>query len=337
MTRVVTLGEVLLRLSPAGQTRLLGSRHFGVNYGGSELNVAAALSGFGIPCKAITKVPANDLGYSAIKELNCFGIDTSSIATGGERIGVYYLENGYSVRPSKVIYDRRNSAFSKISPDEFDIEQILDGAEVFHVSGITLGVSKNAFQLAKAFMERASETGVKVSFDFNYRSKLWTIGEATKKFREVLPLADIVFGSYFDFCHILGKSPVADLSRADLLQYYQSLYETMFERYKPEFMISSLREVESANRNSYQGLLFHNHRIDRSKKYVLDIVDRVGTGDAFAAGFLYAYLTKRQLPEAINFAAASAAFKHTIPGDVLIARVSEIEQLIDSCSCNVQR
>lgn len=337
MTRVVTLGEVLLRLSPAGQTRLLGSGQFEIHYGGSELNVAAALSGFGIPCKAVTKVPDHDLGDSAIKELGSFGIDTSSIVKGGERIGIYYLENGYSVRPAKVIYDRKNSAFSQVTPDEFNIDQILDGAEVFHVSGITLGISEAAFQLAKAFMKRASETGVKVSFDFNYRSKLWPIGEAVKKFREVLPFADILFGSHFDFGHVLGETPVAGLAKTDVPQYYQRLYEAMFDRYHPEYMVSSIRETESANRNSYQGLVFHNHRIEYSKTYSLDIVDRVGTGDAFAAGFLYACLTKKELSAAVEFAAASAAFKHTIPGDVMMARACEIEQLIASGSCTVQR
>ncbi|MBA4600996.1 sugar kinase [Thermoactinomyces mirandus] len=337
MARVVTLGEVLLRLSPPGQTRLLGARQFEIHYGGSELNVAAALSGFGIHCTAVTKVPEHELGYSAIKELASFGIDTSFIAKGGDRIGIYYLENGYSVRPAKVVYDRKDSAFSRVSPDEFNIEQILAGADLFHVSGITLGVSENAFQLAKAFMQKARKSGVKVSFDFNYRSKLWSIGEAMEKFREVLPWVDILFGSHFDFCHVLGKKPVNSLDETDILQYYRSLYEAMFEQYHPKYMISSIREVESANRNRYQGLLYHNHRIERSRKYTLDIVDRVGTGDAFAAGFLYACLMNREPSYAIDFAAASTAFKHTVPGDVMIARACEIEQLIATGSCTVQR
>lgn len=337
MTRVVTLGEVLLRLSPMAQTRLLGSKQFDIHYGGSEINVAAALSSFGIDTRVVTKLPDHELGDSAIQALKSVGIDTSFIARGGERIGIYFLENGCSVRPTKVIYDRNHSAFTQVRLDEFDVDAILQGAEIFHVSGITLGISEATFQLAKTFMQRAHELGVKVSFDFNYRSKLWTLEQATAKFKEVLPFVHILFGSHLDFCNLLGQTPIQDLSHANIPQYYQRLYESIATLYQPEYMISSIREVESANRNQYQGLLFHNQQMVHSKTYRLDIVDRVGTGDAFAAGFLYAYLMDKEPQYTIEFATALAAWKHTIPGDMVIAYAQEIDQMIQNGSFAVQR
>lgn len=335
--RVVTLGEVLLRLSPPDKSRFVGSRTFAVNYGGSEANVAVALSQYGVETALLTRLPEHELGDAAIQQLRGFGVDVSHVARGGERLGVYYLENGYSVRPSKVIYDRKNSSMAEAHIDEFDLDGIFFGRDLFHVSGITLGISENSFQLAKAFIEAAKKKGLKVSFDFNYRSKLWSIEEAKTKFEQILDYVDIAFAGHLDFTAILGIKAEKPLTETNIQDYYKSLYRKAQERYSFDCIVSSIRQEESASRNHYQGLMFDSQDIYVSQKYVVDIVDRVGTGDAFTAGFIYSYLAGKDHQYQVEFATASAALKHTIPGDMVAATTDEVEHLFNTREFRVQR
>ncbi|MBO8162116.1 MAG: sugar kinase [Brevibacillus sp.] len=337
MKKAVTLGEALLRLTPPGRNRLIGSNMFEVIYGGSEVNVAVALSQFGIDTSLITRLPDHDLGDAFIYKLREFGVDTSHIARGGERIGLYFLEAGYSVRPSKVIYDRKHSAMAEAKIEEFDLDAIFAGRDLFHVSGITLGISEQAFQLARTFMRRAKEKGLKVSFDFNYRSKLWSVEAAREKFEQILEYVDIAFAGHLDFTNILGIKPDKPLEERDILDYYRDLYSKVQKMYNFEWIVSSIRNVESASKNQYQGIIWNGEQLYQSKSYTIDIIDRVGTGDAFTAGFLYAYLTNKDDEYKVQFAAASAALKHTIPGDMLVATAAQVENLFQSGSFQVQR
>lgn len=337
MASVLTLGEILLRLSPPSRTRFVGSQMYEATYGGSEANVAVALSQYGIHTSFATKLPKHELGDAAIHRLREFGVDTTYVVRGGERIGVYYFENGYSVRPSQVIYDRKNSAITGARIDEFNLDEIFIGRDLFHVSGITLGIGDDSFQLAKAFMQAAVERGVKVSFDFNYRSKLWSTDLARDRFEQVLDYVDIAFASHLDFTNLLGMSTDRHLEETDILSYYDDLYSKVYNKYHFDWIVSSIRTVTSASHNQYQGIAFDGEHTYTSKNYSLDIVDRVGTGDAFTAGFLYSYLTDKNDQYKVEFATASAALKHTIPGDMLIATTEEVHRLCMADSFHVQR
>ncbi|MED1438348.1 sugar kinase [Aeribacillus composti] len=336
MKKVVTLGEVLLRLSPPGRNKIIGSSIFEVNVGGSEANVAVALSQFGIDTSLITKLPDNELGDVAINKLREFGVNTTYIVRGGDRIGIYFLENGYSFRPNKVLYDRKNSAMSKAKIKEFDLDQIFMDRDLLHVSGITLGISEEGFQLGKALIQAAAKRGLKVSFDFNYRSRLWSIDQAREKFEQVLKYVDIAFAGDFDFINILGIEPDKSLEN-DILVYYEDLYSKVQKKYNFEWIVSSVRSVESASRNDYQGIIYNGKEFYYSNTYSIDIIDRVGTGDALTAGFLYAYLSNKNNEYKVQFATASSALKHTIPGDMLVATIEEIENLFMIGSFTIQR
>ncbi len=342
--RIVTLGEVLLRLSPPNRNRLVGSPILEAYFGGSEANVAVALSQYGVATTFVTKVPHHELGDAAIHMLRGFGVDVSHVVRGGDRLGVYYLENGYSVRPSRVIYDRKNSSMANAHVDEFALNEIFSVCDVFHVSGITLGLSENSFRLAKAFMQGAKDKGLKVSFDFNYRSKLWSLEDAQKKFEQVLEYVDIAFMTPRDATEILGikvndpvKGNPALIGDHNPWKSYDTLYRKVLDRYTFDLIASSIRTVESASTNRYQGLVFDGKDMYASQTYRVDIVDRVGSGDAFAAGFLYSYLSRRDRQYAVEFATASGALKHTMAGDALVATPQEVESLFHTREFHVQR
>lgn len=336
MKRVVTLGEILLRLSPPDRNRIIGSQSFDVNYGGSEGNVAVALSHFGIDTALITKLPDNPIADAAIQQLRGFGVNTDLIIRGGERMGLYYLENGYSVRSSRVVYDRKHSSISEAEISEFNFDQIFENVDLFHVSGITLGISEEAYLLAKSFMEEANRRRIKVSFDFNYRSKLWTTDEAKAKFSKVLPYVNIAFAGVLDFTTFLGIDP-EETSNLVTKMDHKKLYKKVNEHYQFDYIVSSYRTVISASHNEYQGLVFNGEEAFQSKKYQLDIIDRVGAGDAFTAGFLYSYLCDKEEQYQVQFAAAAGALKHTIFGDALLSSKEEVENLFQSNTYHVQR
>lgn len=340
MKKIVTLGEIMLRLSPQGRDRILGANSFDVNYGGGEANVAAALAQFGIEAKFVSKLPDNELGDSAIKHLRGLGVDTSAVVRGGERIGIYYLENGFSVRNSMVVYDRAGSSFATATVEDFNIDEILKGYDMLLVSGITLGLSEDGFKIGKAFMERAKELGMEVAFDSNYRAKLWTLEEAGAKITQIIGLVDIFFAGHLDFRNILGFTPNKDEETDGILPYYQDLYEQVIAKYSNlKYIVSSARTVKSASKNIYNGMIFNSStkEILTSKKYDLDIVDRVGTGDSYTAGSLYGFAAGKSAQYTVDFAASSAALKHTIAGDANLVKVKEVEALFKSNSFDVAR
>ncbi|MGZ9583340.1 PfkB family carbohydrate kinase [Paenibacillus marinisediminis] len=338
MNRIVAFGELMLRLSPPAYQRFPGSQSYDVHFGGSEANVATALSRWGLPASYVTKVPADALGDSAVQALRSAGIDTSYIVQGKGRLGIYYLEQGYSIRPSKVIYDRANSAVSLAQVEEFEIDRALEGASLFHVSGITLGISEHARKIAKAFIAAAKRKGIPVSFDVNYRSKLWTLEEARAGMLDILDSVDVLFAGHLDMTNLLRIEPDFEFVTGEEAAYIEHLYRKFMARYPQiQLMACSIREMISSSRNRYQGVLFDGQVLYRSKAYDLDIIDRVGTGDAYAAGVLFAYLTGREFAYAVEYGAAAAAIKHTMPGDALIAAVAEVEDTFNTEGYKIQR
>lgn len=335
--KIITLGEILLRLSPLENQRIINSSYFDVHYGGAEINVAVNLAILGLSTKVITKVPDNQLGNAAIRHLNSFGVDSSSIVKGSERIGTYFLEKGMSIRNSKVIYDRKDSAFSLSNINEYDIENILKGASLFHVSGITLALGKNTYEIAKAFMKKAKEMSITVSFDFNYRSKLWSLEEASIGIKGILKYVDIAFAGYMDFINILNYDCNVEYNESNLVKIYEILYPKVIKDYNFKYIVSSYRKTYSASENEYKGFLYNGKEIVSSKNYHVNIVDRVGSGDAFTSGFLFGYLAEKDDRYKIEFATGSGAIKHTILGDINLISQEEIENLFQDNNFDVGR
>lgn len=337
MKKIVTLGEIMLRLSPPDRRRIFGATSFDINYGGGESNVATALSQYGIPTRFVTKLPENDLGRSAIKHLKSFGVDTSEIVLDGNKMGIYFLETGYSVRNSSVIYDRANSEIYHANLKDFNIKRSLEGFDILLVSGITLGLSENGFLIGREFMKVAKDMGMKVAFDFNYRSKLWGIEEASKKIRAIMDYTDIIFAGHLDFINFLKLDVTEELNLDDPKPYYEEFYKKLKKQYNLDYIVSTFRKTISASNNEYYGMVFNGNEIIESKRYNIDIIDRVGSGDACTAGFLYGYATERTEQYLIDFAIASAALKHTIHGDTVNAKVEEVESLFKATTYDVAR
>lgn len=335
--KVVTLGEILLRLSPPDNKRIINSNLFDVNYGGAESNVAVNLSLLGIETTIVTKLPDNELGKAAVRHLNGYGVNTENILFDGDRMGAYFLENGVSSRNSKVIYDRKNSAFSQSKISDFDFDSIFKDAKLFHVSGITLGLSKEMSELARVFMKEAKTRNITVSFDFNYRSKLWTLEEASESIKQVLEYVDIAFAGYLDFTNILGIHPQKTYNQNNIFDCYQELYPKVSEKYGFKYIVSSIRNSISASENNYTGIFYNGKEIISSKEYNVKIVDRVGSGDAFTSGFIYSYLKNKEDRYKAEFATASAVLKHSIFGDVNLVTKDEIESLFDKKGFDVVR
>ncbi|WP_160680898.1 sugar kinase [Clostridium sp. C8-1-8] len=332
MAKVVTLGELLLRLSPPGNGRFLQASQFDLHFGGSEANVALSLALFGHQSVFISKIPSNPIGDSGIQILKKQGVDCSKIARGGERLGIYYLENGYSVRPSRVVYDRSHSAITEAEVSEFDFDKIFDQADLFHVSGITPVLSEKAAILTMAAMKAAKKKNITVSFDLNYRLKLWTtdVKEKQKIMQSLMEYTDICFGNALDAAKCMGYS-------GDGIDYINSSYELsvsaeemakVVKNYGLKYLITSLRNSISASDNGYSAAISDGTTYYKGKEYDLHILDRVGGGDAFTAGFLHGYLTGKSMEEALEFGIAAAAIKHTLPGDINYTTVDEVEALV---------
>lgn len=331
MKKVVTLGEIMLRFSTQTGTRLKQADLLTIHYGGAEANVAVSLAHFGYETYFISKVPNNPLGEAVKKHLLSHGVHTDFLQKGGERLGTYYLETGVGERGPQVIYDRKYSSFSQLTMEEIQIEEMLKGAALFHVSGITLALSPNLKELTFLAIKKAKEMGVKISFDFNYRSKLWGQQEASEAIKPLLPYADICFCGELDAIHILGFDKVDTSIPADeRLKYY---YQRIREKYPNiEYICSTFRTSISASSNKLQGNLFANGELYQSKIHDIEpIIDRVGGGDAFAAGVLSGFLEDLITPqEIIFFATAASALKHTVYGDCNCFTKEEVYQFLGS-------
>lgn len=334
MAKVVTLGEIMLRLSPPGYQRFAQARDFEINYGGAEANVAASLAEYGHHSVFLSKIPENAIGDAAISTLRSLNVDCDYIARGGKRLGIYFLENGASVRPSSVVYDRADSSITKAAPDEFDFDEIFKDADLFHVSGITPVLSKDAKELTFAALKKASEHHVTVSFDLNYRSKLWTsdIEGKQKMLSEMMEYVDICFGNARDAAKCLGYTE-------DSIDFIDGEYNicvdekhmrNVLNRYHFTHLITTLRNSISASDNGWSGAVCTAGDYYKGRDYMLHIVDRVGGGDSFASGFLHGILANMGNRKALEFGLAAAAIKHTIPGDLNYITESEVLSMIES-------
>lgn len=317
MGRIVTLGEIMLRLSTPGYERFMQAESFDVCYGGGEANVAVSLAGFGHDASFVTKLPANEIGDAAVSALRRYGVDTSDIVRGGDRVGIYFLETGASVRPSKVVYDRAHSAIAEAVPSDFDFEKIFEGAEWFHFTGITPAISDNAAAVTKAALIAVKKKGLTVSCDLNFRKKLWSSEKAQKVMTDLMQYVDVCIGNEEDAEKVLGFKPAGtDVTKGDLaLAGYEDIFKRMKERFGFRYVVSSLRESISASDNNWSAAIYDGNEFYHSRTYKLHIVDRVGGGDSFAAGLICGLMDGKSGKEALEFAVAASALKHTIPGD----------------------
>ncbi len=310
--RVVTFGEIMLRLAPEGNLRFLQSGSFEALFGGAEANVAVGLANFGVDAAFVTKLPKHEIGQAAVNSLRRYGVDTSYIARGGDRVGIYYCEKGAGPRPGKVIYDRAGSAVSLSEGPDYDFAAALKDADWFHITGITAGVVKTDVILSA--LEAAKAVGAVVSVDYNYRSKLWTRDEMKTVMRKIVPCADVFIGGETDACDLLGKRP-------------EDPMKALYESYGFRAVASTSRESISASDNIIGARLITGGREYLSRKYPVRIVDRVGGGDAFDAGLIYAMLSGYEPAYALEFAVAASSLKHTVEGDFAVAGVEEVASL----------
>ena len=327
--KYATLGELMLRLSTPGYERFVQAKSFDINYGGGEANVAVSLCNLGEEAIFLSKFPANDIGDAARNSLREYGVDTSGILRGGERLGIYYLETGDSVRPSKVIYDRAHSSIAEAKPSEFAFKKLLKGVAWLHITGITPALGKNCQAITLKALKVAKEMGITVSFDLNYRAKLWTKKEAQSVMIPYMEYVDYVIGNEEDAEACLGFVSGSDVEKGKIdADGYGPMLKAMCEKFHLKGAAASLRESYSANDNGWSGVLYTEGKFYKSAHYDLRIVDRVGGGDSFAAGLIYG-LTHYDDPEkAINCAVAHSALKHTIPGDYNHVGIKEVESLM---------
>lgn len=324
--KVITFGEIMLRLTPQNHNRIGRTPVYEAVYGGAESNVACSLAQLGAEAEFVTKLPENALADGAIATLKSFGVETNHIARGGNRMGVYYLERGSSVRASKVVYDRADSAMAQAQPADFDWDEIFGGATWFHFTGITAGISKNALELCKIAVKKAKEKGLTVSFDPNYRAKLWTKEEAREAMKEITPYVDVL---------ISNAPQTLDVYELEC-ETEEKTMRALAEKYNLQSVVFTNRISRSADDNGYFASSLasggknsgKNGKYYISKRYELHpIVDRVGGGDAFAAGYIYAANKYENEQQRLDFAVAAAAFKHTIDGDINVACEAEIAAL----------
>ena len=340
MAKVVTLGEIMLRLSTPGNTRFVQSDSFDVVYGGGEANVAVSLANYGHEAYFVTKLPTHEIGQSAVNALRKYGVSDKYITRGGDRVGIYYLETGASMRPSKVIYDRANSAIALADPEDFDFDAIMEGADWFHWSGITPAISDKAAELTKLACQAAKRHGVKVSVDLNFRKKLWTKEKAQSIMRPLMEYVDVCIGNEEDAELCLGFKPNADVEKGETgAEGYYAIFKQMKEEFGFEYVVSTLRESFSASHNGWKALIYNGEEFYESKRYDIEpIIDRVGGGDSFSGGLIHGLLTKETQGEALEFAVAASALKHTINGDFNLVSVAEVEALVGGdASGRVQR
>jgi 2-dehydro-3-deoxygluconokinase len=332
MTRVGTFGEVMLRLKAPGFERLLQSPALDATFGGAEANVAVSLAQFGLPVSFVTALPSNPLGDAAIGEIRKFGVDTSSIKRAGDRIGIYFLETGSNHRASKVTYDRAGSSIASAKPGDFDWDAIFNGVSWFHISGVTPAISASAAALSLEAVKSARSKGIAVSCDYNYRKNLWRYGKkAPEVMREIVAQANIGIANEEDCQKALGIEMDAGVSKGkpDAERYSRLAEKVLTEFPNLEKQLITLRESHSADHNGWSAILHNRKKSLASREYdVTNIVDRVGTGDAFAAGFIYGSITYRDDQRALEFAAAASCLKHSILGDFNRVDVGEVEALV---------
>ncbi len=330
--RIVTFGEIMLRLAPPGFERFLQTPQFCATFGGGEANVAVALAGFGVPATYVTVLPKNPIADAAVAELRRFGVDTSRIARGAGRLGIYYLEAGANQRASKVIYDRDNSAIALAGPGKLDWDGIFEGAGWFHITGITPAISAPAAALALETVQKAREKGLTVSCDLNYRKNLWKWGKtAVEVMRELAQSVDIAIANEEDVQMALGIQADVDVhsGKLDPAQYQKLTGKVLDEFANLQAIAITLRESHNASHNGWSACLNDREEFLMSRHYdITHIVDRVGGGDSFAAGLIYGMTELASHREALEFAVAASCLKHSILGDFSRVTVDEVNALL---------
>lgn len=340
MGRIITFGEIMLRLSPDGNDRFIQTDHFCINPGGGEANVAVSLANYGHEALFVSKVPAHEIGQIAVNAMRRYGVDTRFMVRGGDRLGLYYAETGASMRPGKVIYDRAHSSIAEANPEEFDFDAIMEGADWFHWSGITPAVSDKAAELIRQACEAAKRHRVIVSCDLNFRKKLWTSEKAVSVMRPLMQYVDVCIGNEEDAQLCLGFKPDANVEggKTDARGYHR-IFEQMAKEFAFKYVVSTLRESFSATHNGWKALIYNGESFYESKRYDINpIIDRVGGGDSFSGGLIHGLLTKATQSEALEFAVAASALKHTVNGDFNLVSEAEVEALVGgSVNGRVQR
>ncbi|MBR2154713.1 MAG: sugar kinase [Bacteroidaceae bacterium] len=329
MAKIVTMGEIMLRLSPEGNDRFIQAESFRIIPGGGEANVAISCANYGHDCYFVSKLPKHEIGQIAVNALRRYGVNTQFIARGGDRIGLYYAETGASMRPSKVIYDRAHSAIAEAKPEDFDFDAIFEGADWFHWSGITPAISDQSAECLRQACIAAKKHGVKVSVDLNFRKKLWTSEKAISIMRPLMQYVDVCIGNEEDAELCLGFKPDADVEGGETnAAGYEGIFRQMKDQFGFEYVVSTLRESFSATHNGWKALIYDGKEFYQSKRYdVNPIIDRIGGGDSFSGGLIHGLLTKPTQGEALEFAVAASALKHTINGDFNLVSVEEVEAL----------
>ena len=331
MKRVVTFGEIMLRLAPEGYYRFLQADKFGATYGGGEANVAVSLANYGLDARYITKLPEHEIGQAAVNSLRKHGVDTSYIARGGSRIGIYFLEKGASQRASKVIYDRDGSSIKDAKAEDFDWDRIFEGVEWFHFTGITPALGKNLVEICIEACKKAKEKNITISCDLNYRKKLWTKQEAREAMTELCQYIDVCIANEEDASDVFGiAAENTDLTSGKVNhEGYISVAQQLAQKFQFKKVAITLRESISANDNGWSAMLYEDGKSYFSKKYMVHIVDRVGGGDSFGAGLIYSQVMGYGPQESIEFAAAASCLKHTIEGDFNMVSVDEVKKLAE--------
>lgn len=327
--KVITFGEIMLRLAPEGYCRFVQAEAFGATYGGGEANVSVSLANYGFDSKFVSKLPKHEIGQSAVNSLRKYGVDTSYIARGGDRIGIYYLEKGASQRPSKVIYDRAGSSIATAAPSDFDWKAIFDGAEWFHFTGITPALNDQVAAICLEACKAAREAGATISCDLNYRNKLWSKEKAGKVMGQLCQYVDVCIANEEDAADVFGiHAANTDITSGCVNEEgYKEVAKQLADRFGFQKVAITLRESISANDNNWSAMLYDGTSFFFSKKYKVHIVDRVGGGDSFGGGLICASLNGLSSQETIEFAVAASCLKHSIEGDFNLVSIEEVQKL----------
>ncbi|MCI9150491.1 MAG: sugar kinase [Lachnospiraceae bacterium] len=327
--KVVTFGEIMLRLAPEGYYRFVQAKAYGAAFGGGEANVAVSLANYGFDAAFVTKLPKHEIGQAAVNSLREFGVDTSYIARGGDRVGIYFLEKGASQRPSKVIYDRAGSSIAEAQPSDFDWKAIFADAEWFHFTGITPALNDEVAAICKEACQAAKELGVKISCDLNYRNKLWSKEKAGQVMGGLCQYVDVCIANEEDAADVFGiHAANTDVTAGEVnREGYKDVARQLAERFGFEKVAITLRESISANDNNWSAMLYDGGDYYFSKKYKMHIVDRVGGGDSFGGGLICGILQGYGPHQVIEFAVAASCLKHSVEGDFNMVSMDEVLKL----------
>ncbi|MFA9463148.1 MAG: PfkB family carbohydrate kinase [Velocimicrobium sp.] len=327
--KIITFGEIMLRLAPEGYYRFVQANTFGATYGGGEANVSVSLANYGFDTKFVTKLPNHEIGQAAINSLRKYGVDTSCIVRGGERVGIYFLEKGASQRPSKVIYDRAGSSIASAKVNDFNWKEIFDGVDWFHFTGITPALNDEVAAICLEACKAAKEAGVTISCDLNYRNKLWSKEKAGQVMGELCKFVDVCIANEEDASDVFGISAANTDVNSGTVNHegYKDVAKQLMDRFGFKKVAITLRESISANDNHWSAMLYDGIDYFFSKKYDMHIVDRVGGGDSFGAGLIAASLCEYEPQETIEFAVAASCLKHSIEGDFNMVSMDEVTKL----------